>query len=122
MAENELRQTQAAKAAMLEKIESRNKVNIFENAFRKIKEATGVSDVNEVIQKIISQETTTENLIHVTRENQSKMETLQDVKKKIKLHCEELKYNAVGGGQHRKMVDSYEDQLSTAMYMYVSWL
>lgn len=114
LAENELRQTQAAKAAMLEKIESRNKVNIFENAFRKIKEATGVSDVNEVIQKIISQETTTENLIHVTRENQSKMETLQDVKKKIKLHCEELKYNAVGGGQHRKMVDSYEDQLSTA--------
>eukprot|EP01033_Poteriospumella_lacustris_P008056 gene8057-5800_t len=113
-AENELRQSQAAKAAMLEKIESRNKVNIFENAFRKIKEATGVSDVNEVIQKIISQETTTENLIHVTRENQSKIEALQELKKKIKLHCEELKYNAVGGGQHRKMVDSYEDQLSTA--------
>jgi hypothetical protein len=114
LAENEFRQSQAAKAAMLEKIESRNKVNIFENAFRKIKEATGVSDVNEVIQKIISQETTTENLIHVTRENQSKMDVLQERKKQIKAHCEELKYNAVGGGQHRKMVDSYEDQLSTA--------
>jgi DNA repair exonuclease SbcCD ATPase subunit len=36
------------KAIQLEKIESRNKVDIFENAFRKIKEATGVSDVNEV--------------------------------------------------------------------------
>lgn len=112
--ELEMKQSQAAKNALLEKIESRNKVNIFEHAFRKIKEATGVSDVNEVIQKIVSQETTTENLIHVTRENQAKMETLAEQKKKIKAHCEELKYSAVGGGQHRKMVDSYEDQLAVA--------
>jgi coiled-coil domain-containing protein 151 len=45
--EQELRNTQSMKSLMLEKLESRNKVNIFENAFRKIKEATGVSDVNE---------------------------------------------------------------------------
>jgi hypothetical protein len=32
------------KNLQLEKIESRNKVDIFENAFRKIKEATGVSE------------------------------------------------------------------------------
>jgi DNA repair exonuclease SbcCD ATPase subunit len=112
--EQELRNSQSMKTLMLEKLESRNKVNIFENAFRKIKEATGVSDVNEVIQKIISQESTTENLINVTRENQAKMEALNEMKKKIKLHCEELKYSGVGGGQHRKMVDSYEDQLSNA--------
>jgi coiled-coil domain-containing protein 151 len=67
-----------------------------------------------VIQKIVSQESTTENLINVTRENQAKMEALQEMKKKIKMHCEELKYSGVGGGQHRKMVDSYEDQLSSA--------
>ena len=112
--EQELKNSQSMKALMLEKLESRNKVNIFENAFRKIKEATGVSDVNEVIQKIISQESTTENLINVTRENQAKMEALNEMKKKIKIHCEELKYSGVGGGQHRKMVDSYEDQLSNA--------
>lgn len=112
--EQELKNTQSMKALMLEKLESRNKVNIFENAFRKIKEATGVSDVNEVIQKIISQESTTENLINVTRENQAKIEALNEMKKKIKTHCEELKYSGVGGGQHRKMVDSYEDQLANA--------
>ena len=39
-----------------ERVEQRTKIDIFEAAFRKIKEATGVSDVNEVIQKIISQE------------------------------------------------------------------
>ena len=79
-------------------------VDIFENAFRKIKEATGVSDVNEVIQKIVSQESTTENLIAVTRENQGKIEALNQLRKQIKTHCEELKYSGVGGGQHRKMV------------------
>lgn len=79
-------------------------VDIFENAFRKIKEATGVSDVNEVIQKIVSQESTTENLIAVTRENQGKIEALNQLRKQIKTHCEDIKYSGVGGGQHRKMV------------------
>jgi len=65
-----------------------------------------VSDVNEVIQKIVSQESTTENLIAVTRENQGKIEALNQLRKQIKTHCEELKYSGVGGGQHRKMVKS----------------
>lgn len=112
--DQELRNSLTQKSLTMEKIESRNKVNIFENAFRKIKEATGVSDVNEVIQKIISQESSTENLISVTRENQSKIESLNEMKKKIKARCEELKYSGVGGGQHRKMVDSYEDQLANS--------
>jgi hypothetical protein len=90
-------------------------VDIFENAFRKIKEATGVSDVNEVILKITSQEATTENLITVTRENQGKIEALNQLRKQIKAHCEEIKYSGVGGGQHRKMVDSFEDQLANSV-------
>lgn len=110
--EQELKNTMSQKSLLLEKIESKNKVSIFENAFRKIKEATGVSDVNEVIQKIITQESTTENLINVTKENQLKIESLNNLKKKIKAHVEELKYSGIGGGQHRKMVDSYEDQLA----------
>lgn len=102
------------KSLSMEKLESKNKVSIFENAFRKIKEATGVSDVNEVIQKIISQESSTENLISVTRENQTKIEALTEAKRKAKAQVEELKYSGVGGGQHRKMVDSYETQLANA--------
>lgn len=112
--EQELKNTLTQKTLQLEKIESKNKVSIFENAFRKIKEATGVSDVNEVIQKIITQESTTENLINVTKENQLKIESLNTLKKKIKNHVEELKYSGIGGGQHRKMVDSYEDQLGNS--------
>ena len=102
------------KALVTEKIETRNKIDIFENAFRKIKEATGVSDVNEVIQKIVSQESTTENLISLTRENQGKIEALNELRRKVKLAVEEVKYSGVGGGHRRKTVDDHEDQLATA--------
>ena len=97
-----------------ERLDARSKIDIFENAFRKIKEATGVSDVNEVIQKIISQESSTENLISLTRENQSKIETLNDTKRKLKAKVEEIKYSGVGGGHRRKMVDDHEDQLANS--------
>lgn len=100
------------KAITNERLETRNKIDIFENAFRKIKEATGVSDVNEVIQKIISQESTTENLINLTKENQVKIEGLYEQKRKLKIRVEEAKYTGVGGGHKRKMVDDQEDQLS----------
>ena len=97
-----------------ERIETRNKIDVFENAFRKIKEATGVSDVNEVIQKIVSQESTTENLIALTRENQGKIEALAELRRKVKSNFEEVKYSGAGGGHRRKMVDDHEEQLANA--------
>lgn len=96
-----------------EKIETRNKIDIFENAFRKIKEATGVSDVNEVISKIVSQKSTTENLIALTRENQAKIEVMNDKRKRMKTVVEELKYSGKREGSRRKLVDEQEDQLAT---------
>jgi coiled-coil domain-containing protein 151 len=103
------------KAIENERLETRNKIDIFENAFRKIKEATGVSDVNEVIQKILSQGGTTENLISLTRENQGKIESYNEIKRKLKVRVEEVKYAGVGGGHRRKMVDDHEDQLSNSI-------
>lgn len=98
-----------------EKIAARNRIDIFENAFRKIKEATGVSDVNEVIQKIISQESTTENLINLTRENQGKIEGLAELRRKLKQKVEEVKYSGAGGAHRRKMIDDHEDQLANSV-------
>lgn len=98
-----------------EKIEARNKVDIFENAFRKIKEATGVSDVNEVIQKIVSQESSMENLIGLTKENQSKIEALKESRRNVKGKVEGLKYSGVSGGHRRKLVDDHEDQLTNSV-------
>lgn len=97
-----------------ERIQARNKIDVFENAFRKIKEATGVSDVNEVIQKIVSQESTTENLIVLTKENQGKIEALNEQRRKVKLNLEDIKYSGLGGGHRRKTVDDHEEQLASS--------
>jgi chromosome segregation ATPase len=97
-----------------DRVDLKGKIEVFESAFRKIKEATGVSDVNEVIQKIISQESSTENLISLTRENQAKIESLNEQKRRLKARVEEVKYSGGGGGQRRKMVDDHEDQLANS--------
>jgi hypothetical protein len=93
----------------------RTKIDVFEDAFRKIKDATGVSDVNEVIQKIVSQEDTQRNLRDLTRENQDKLEQLQADKTKLQGRVEEIKYSGSGGGHRRKMVDDYEENLAGAV-------
>lgn len=100
--------------AVEEKKEHRSKIDIFESAFRKIKEATGVSDVNEVIQKITSQESTTDNLINLSKENQARLEQLQAEHMSLKARVEELKYSGSGGGHRRKMVDDHEQNLVLA--------
>ena len=97
-----------------EKREHRTKIDIFETAFRQIKEATGVSDVNEVIQKLFNQEGTTENLMSVTRENQVHVEAMQKQQVSLKALVEELKYSGSGGGQRRKMVDDHEESLNVS--------
>ncbi|KAG7390678.1 hypothetical protein PHYPSEUDO_007140 [Phytophthora pseudosyringae] len=97
-----------------EKKEHRSKIDIFESAFRKIKEATGVSDVNEVIQKITSQESTTDNLLNLSKENQARLERLQAEHAVLKARVEELKYSGSGGGHRRKLVDDHEQNLVLA--------
>jgi hypothetical protein len=98
----------------LEKKENKTKIDIFEAAFRKIKDATGVSDVNEVISKIVSQEGTTENLMILTKENQSKIEHLGRIKDATKQRVEELKYSGPEGGGRRKKVDDLEEALTAS--------
>ena len=78
-----------------QKIEAKNKIDIFEQAFRRIKEATGVSDINEVIVKITSQESTTLNLVQLTRDNHEKLESLNTLKASLRTHVEEIKYAGV---------------------------
>ena len=91
---------------------TREKINIYEDAFRRIKEATGVADVNEVIQKIISQEDTQSNLEELTKDNHERIEGLQEQKQKLKHRVEEIKYSGTGGGHRRKMVDDHEENLT----------
>lgn len=50
---------------------------VLQAAFRKIREATGVSDVNEIIQKFTTQGDTTESLRRMTQEGQDKIEGIR---------------------------------------------
>ena len=97
-----------------ERLEQRTKIDVFERAFRKIKDATGVSDVNEVIQKIVSQETTTQNLTSLTKEHQQRIQVLQEQKRRLEAHLEDVKYSSAPGGSSRKTVDDKEEHLSAA--------
>jgi len=97
-----------------QRIEQSTKIDIFEAAFRRIKDATGVSDVNDVIKKISSQETTMKNLTMLTDENHKRIEVLHEFKAGLKAHVEDIKYAAPGGGHRRKLVDAREEKLSAA--------
>jgi len=111
----------AAAEEALEHKQSNQKIDIFENAFRKIKEATGVSDVNEVIQKIEGQEGTSANLMALTKENQARIEHLTECKEVLKKSVEEVKYSNAGGGHRRKLVDDKEENLNTATNVLERW-
>jgi len=75
--------------------EEQEKIASYEAAFREIKEATGVADVNEVIQKFITQEETHKNLLAMTKESQSKIEALTEQKTSVQERVQRLKYSVV---------------------------
>jgi len=74
--------------------EEQQKIAAYEAAFREIKEATGVSDVNEVIQKFITQEETHKSLQQMTEESQRKIDALTEQKRTLQERVEGLTYAA----------------------------
>jgi chromosome segregation ATPase len=87
---------------------------VFEEAFEKIKEATGVSDIQEVIHKIVNQEDTQNNLMSLTKENQGKIEGLRGQLEVASARVDEIKYSGTGVTQKRKLVDDHEANLTAA--------
>ena len=86
----------------------------YEEAFKAIKEATGVNDVQEVLQKFISQEETHRNLVQMTRESQEKIDHLQTEKAELTSKLEELRYSGSGQLGSRRIVEEFEMHLSEA--------
>uniref|UniRef100_A0A7S1NA18 ODAD1 central coiled coil region domain-containing protein n=1 Tax=Eutreptiella gymnastica TaxID=73025 RepID=A0A7S1NA18_9EUGL len=96
--------------------EEQEKLNQYEEAFRKIKEATGVSDVQEVIQKFITQEDTHRSLVEMTKEAETKIDQLNAEKNELKSKVEELKYSGSGQLGSRRIVDEFETHLTEAQH------
>ena len=68
-----------AEAARMDALikEEHAKIAAYEAAFTQIKEATGVSDVNEVIQRFLLQEETHQNLVTMVKESQLRIDELR---------------------------------------------
>jgi hypothetical protein len=90
------------------------RINSFEEAFRKIKEATGVADVNEVITKFLTQDETHNNLVAMTKEAQAHIDALNEDKTQLKAKVQEIKYSGTGSLGSRRIVDEFESHLSEA--------
>jgi len=89
-------------------------MSAYEAAFRKIKEATGVGDVNEVIQKFMTQKDTEKSLLAMTREAQARIDQLAEEKAATKASVDEMKYSGAGGQSSRQEVEACEKRLGEA--------
>jgi len=84
----------------------------YDEAFRKIYEATGVSDVNDIIQKYTTQDETSKSLNDLKQEYLEKIEYLNNEKARIKSELNALKYEA-GENLSRKQFDEIENNVNS---------
>jgi len=92
----------------------KERVTSFEDAFRKIKEATGVDDVSKMISKFLSQGEDEKNLTAMQEEKQSRIGNLNKEREQVKAKIEEMKYAGVGGPGSRRVQEEYEQQVHEA--------
>jgi len=95
--------------------EQEEKIDVYEKAFRRIRDATGVGDVNEVIEKIVGQESTTENLVALSKNNQERIEQLVQGRDDLKTSVEDLQFTGCNSPHRRKVVDEKEKLLNESI-------
>lgn len=94
--------------------EEERRLSAYEEAFRRIKEATGVSDVSEVISKFLTAEDTATHLKTLTKEAQARIDGLMAARDDAKRAVEEARYAGSVAAAERKAVDELETQLVDA--------
>ena len=78
------------------------KIQAYEAAFGQIKEATGVADVNEVIQKFLSQEETHQNLLQMTRDSQGSIDSHREALDHERAEVSRLQYALVSSEEEQQ--------------------
>jgi len=95
--------------------EEKQKLEDYEEAFQCIKEATGVMDVNEVIQKFLTQEETQKDLHEEKKQRHSQIDRLTDELRKLREQVEHLKFSSGSSANRRQAIDEREDKINQAM-------
>ena len=88
------------------------KLNNYEDAFHRIKDATGVVDIHEVVNKFMTQEDTNNNLKQLTTDGQKRVEALKEEIDGTRQKIESFRLDGAGTGASRRLVDDYEQQLT----------
>jgi len=87
----------------------------YEETMRLIKEATGVSDVNDVINKVQFQGETHTHLKSLEEQNRARIQELKEHRAAIMAEYDELKYS--GESRHaasQRIIDEFQDHLKEA--------
>jgi coiled-coil domain-containing protein 63/114 len=93
---------------------SLERVQNFEEAFNKIKAATGITDINELVNTFIANEDQNFSLFNYVNEQNNEIEKLEEQMQG--LHEEESKYQAESGedvNQHKKLLNDLAQRLKS---------
>lgn len=69
------------------------KITSYEEALAKIKDATGVSDILEVVARFLNQGETRKHLEELREENSRQLARLREERSKLQAQFEDLKYS-----------------------------
>ncbi|XP_061164227.1 outer dynein arm-docking complex subunit 3-like isoform X1 [Saccostrea echinata] len=92
--------------------EQQQKITTYEEAFRRIKEATGVSDTMEVVRRFEGQDETTKHLEALQKDNDKLITRLKEEKDKLQAEFEDMKYTGdakLSSGQ--RMLEEFQNHL-----------
>jgi vacuolar-type H+-ATPase subunit I/STV1 len=88
----------------------------YEETMRLIKEATGVSDINEVIAKFQSQGETHNHLAQLQKQNETRIEELKSRKLNVQAEYEDLKYTGESKHSHsQRLMEEFKSHLNSAV-------
>ncbi|XP_010765988.1 coiled-coil domain-containing protein 151 [Notothenia coriiceps] len=89
-------------------------ISTFEEAFRRIKEATGVTDIQEVVERFISQKETHQHLEKLKGENETVLQQLKEQKELLDQQFQDMKYSGEAElSSDRQSLEECELQLQT---------
>jgi len=86
----------------------------YEAAFKKIRDATGISDVQEVLQRFVTQEETHNHLKAMSAEAQERIDQLKQETAELSKKLEDLRYAGSGQLGSRRIIEEFEVHLTEA--------
>ncbi|XP_046844613.1 outer dynein arm-docking complex subunit 3-like [Xenia sp. Carnegie-2017] len=92
--------------------EQERKITTYEGAMMKIKDATGVSDIREVVQRFLSQGDTQKHLEQLKNDNEKMLVRLKEEKEKLQREFEDMKYSGeakLSSGQ--RLLEEFQQRL-----------